>query len=296
MEKIGPLINRFISDNLSKLMLDWENERKSIAIWHSGPVDNMMLESINNIIQSLKSPTSEKDQNKIDNVEKIDLVVNSGGGLIEPAYQAIRLLDRAFPDKELNFVVPRMAKSAATLMACGCDKIILSQIGELGPLDVQIRRKSGAPISGITINRLIEEELKGKQTNENMKEWIYRTLKPEEVLELKRFNEVAVEYLRELLPKRMFKSREISKPKMDEIINKLCQEFPNHGFVIDYDTAKNKLNFNVEYASNKEEIILQNVRELWGYIERLNRLMNLNSENQTLKRLLRDSLDSDFNA
>ena len=35
-------------------------------------------------------------------------------------------------------VVPRYAKSAATLMSLGSDQIILGDEGELGPLDVQI--------------------------------------------------------------------------------------------------------------------------------------------------------------
>ncbi len=41
--------------------------------------------------------------------------------------------------RELNVWVPRRAKSASTLIALGANRIYLSQFGELGPLDTQIR-------------------------------------------------------------------------------------------------------------------------------------------------------------
>lgn len=40
-------------------------------------------------------------------------------------------------------VVPRMAKSAATMLAFGADQIVLGEYGELGPLDVQIQEEFG---------------------------------------------------------------------------------------------------------------------------------------------------------
>jgi uncharacterized protein YqfB (UPF0267 family) len=176
-------------------------------------------------------------------------------------------------------------------MACGCDAILFSQIGELGPLDVQLSGKNQKfPISGITINRLVEQELKGKNTNEYMREWIYKTLKPEEVLELKRFNDVAAKYLEELLPNRMFKENSMTLDEIKKIIEKICLEFPNHSFVIDYATAKNELNLNALQATPQEEILLQNIRELWDLGARLNSLNFLNSENYLLKRLLKDQI------
>lgn len=283
MEKLAPLIHNFISTNLNALLQEWEKQRQSVSIWHNGPIDDKMPQDVNNIVQSFQN--NPELQIRLKTAKQVDLVVNSFGGYIEPAYQTIRMLDRTFKGKEINFVVPRFAKSAATLLACGCDKIVFSQIGELGPLDVQIRRPNSV-ISGITINRLIEDELKSKDSNENMKEWIYKTLKPEEVLEMKRFNEVAVEYLKELLPKRMFKGK---KPTDKEVVNaiaNLCDKLPSHGFVIDYEFAKDKLLFNVEYVSKSEEIILQNVRELWDYAHRLEQLMALNVENKILKKMV----------
>jgi ATP-dependent protease ClpP protease subunit len=99
MEKIGPVISNFISANQNALMNKWESNRNSITIWHNGPIDEKMLESINNIVLSLKNTPKEDDRKRIKESKKIDFIVNSTGGSIESAYQSIRLLDKNFPEK-----------------------------------------------------------------------------------------------------------------------------------------------------------------------------------------------------
>ncbi len=280
MEVLVRVFQPILQNWLNEQMNEWEKERGSKSIWHNGPIDLQLPESINNIVAGLlKEGKSEK-------IKKIDLVFNSLGGSIESAYQIISLLDRKFPTAEITFVVPRVAKSAATLIALGCDSILFSQIGELGPLDVQIYRPGcESPISGITIKKLVEEELE-KSSNENMKKWIFNTLKPEEVLEMKRFNDVAVKYLEYLLPRRMFKDQKEDKPKIQKVINAICEEFPNHSFVIDKTVAKETLGLNASFVSEKEEIILQNVRNIWEYMFRLSRHLETEKENLILKRIL----------
>src|SRR3989442_2375888 len=46
---------------------------------------------------------------------RIDVIVDSGGGQIDPAYN-LALILRRYAKKDLNFIVPRWAKSAATLL------------------------------------------------------------------------------------------------------------------------------------------------------------------------------------
>lgn len=65
------------------------------------------------------------------------VVVASGGGNIDVAYN-LAMLFRRYGKDRLIFVVPRWAKSAATLLVCGGDEILMTPIAELGPLDPQI--------------------------------------------------------------------------------------------------------------------------------------------------------------
>ena len=69
--------------------------------------------------------------------EDLDLVVHCWGGNISSAYAIIRML-RSHTNSKLNACIPLSAMSAATLLCLGADKIILDEVGHLGPLDVQI--------------------------------------------------------------------------------------------------------------------------------------------------------------
>jgi hypothetical protein len=68
--------------------------------------------------------------------EKVALVIDSPGGDPAAAYRlATFLRDRC---GGFVAVVPRRAKSAATLLALGADEIVVGEYGELGPLDMQL--------------------------------------------------------------------------------------------------------------------------------------------------------------
>jgi hypothetical protein len=67
----------------------------------------------------------------------INVILDSTGGPLDSAYRTVLYLSRYA--NNLHVYVPRMAKSASTLIAVGANKIIMSPFGELGPLDTQIR-------------------------------------------------------------------------------------------------------------------------------------------------------------
>jgi hypothetical protein len=69
--------------------------------------------------------------------EQLMVAVRSAGGDIDAAYNLTTIFCRYGKDC-LIVVVPRWAKSAATLLVCGGDEILMTPIAELGPLDLQI--------------------------------------------------------------------------------------------------------------------------------------------------------------
>lgn len=75
-----------------------------------------------------------------DDFDRLDVVVHSSGGDIHAAYQMMTLLrGRMNGAGELVTCVPRKAQSSATLLCLGSDRIVLDELGALGPLDAQIR-------------------------------------------------------------------------------------------------------------------------------------------------------------
>jgi len=67
---------------------------------------------------------------------ELDLIVHSPGGSPEAAEQMVNYLRTQFD--EIRCFVPLQAKSAATMLALGCDEIVLGLHSELGPIDPQI--------------------------------------------------------------------------------------------------------------------------------------------------------------
>ncbi len=68
--------------------------------------------------------------------KELDVILHSPGGSAESAEQIIEYLRTMFD--YIRAFVPLQAKSAATMMALGCDEIVLGNHSELGPIDPQI--------------------------------------------------------------------------------------------------------------------------------------------------------------
>jgi hypothetical protein len=83
--------------------------------------------------------------------EHVCLYITTGGGSADSAYRIISFLKHSYPGK-LTLVVDWYCKSAGTLLAIGADELVLSNIAELGPLDVQLRKTDelGERTSGLT--------------------------------------------------------------------------------------------------------------------------------------------------
>ncbi len=86
---------------------------------------------INN--QTVDAVYDDLRTNYIDSNGKLDVVIDSGGGSIDAAYN-LACLFQQYGSDELTFIIPRWAKSAATLLACSGEEILMTPVAELGPL------------------------------------------------------------------------------------------------------------------------------------------------------------------
>jgi len=118
-------------------------EAKQIVKKRKNPLLILSLSEINRICSlSLYNSVCDKD-----NMEELDVVLQTGGGDIDAAFNILKILKKS--TKKLNIIVPLFAKSAGTLMCLGADKLLMTDLSELGPLDTQIREKDGRVISPV---------------------------------------------------------------------------------------------------------------------------------------------------
>jgi len=68
---------------------------------------------------------------------EVDIFIHSPGGSAEATDLLVSLLRENFDN--IRFIVPNMAKSAATMMVLSGDEILMDEKSELGPIDPQIQ-------------------------------------------------------------------------------------------------------------------------------------------------------------
>lgn len=66
----------------------------------------------------------------------LDLILHSPGGSLEAAEQLVNYLRAKF--SHVRAIIPQSAMSAATMVACACDEILMGKQSALGPIDPQI--------------------------------------------------------------------------------------------------------------------------------------------------------------
>lgn len=103
------------------------NNSTSDIYFYAGDIDSN-LQGLRNLI--CKHP---------DKKNEVDLFLVTNGGDPNWAYRIVSTLRTHY--EKLNVIVPGACKSAGTLIAFGADTLRFHEYGELGPLDVQTKRK-----------------------------------------------------------------------------------------------------------------------------------------------------------
>jgi hypothetical protein len=99
-------------------------------ILYAGPMDFAGYDHLTTIL----------DDRGRSQAEKLCLVLVTYGGDANASYRIARALGHHYP-QDFRLFVPDVCKSAGTLVTLGASELIISDRGELGPLDVQIQKK-----------------------------------------------------------------------------------------------------------------------------------------------------------
>lgn len=83
--------------------------------------------------------------NGLDKSKGLDLVLHTPGGSIGATESIVHYLKSIFGN-DIRAIVPQIAMSAGTMIACSCKEIIMGKHSNLGPIDPQI---NGMPTHGI---------------------------------------------------------------------------------------------------------------------------------------------------
>jgi len=232
-----------------------------------------------------------------DGNDKLMVLIDSGGGDIHAAFNLASLF-RKFSKEELIFVVPRWAKSAATLLVCGGNKILMTPVAELGPLDPQItemnpfeqRFENFSPLHVSSTLDLIRKEL--NDGNKELAGMLVKRLQfPLTLGSFVKAIDIGRDYLGKLLKSRMLKG--IEEGEINRLAEKLTTGYADHGFCINFEEARN-IGLVVEELTGGILDLVWEIYRLYDKKRSLEQEFMRKDMEEILKDLLKDAPDLKF--
>ena len=177
--------------------------------------------------------------------DKLDLIIHSPGGSLEATEQLVQYLRAKY--KYIRAIVPQNAMSAATMLVCACDEIVMGKQSAIGPIDPQmsLTKPNGITYS-LPAHSILADFERAKveiaRDQNAAKVWIPKLLEiPNGFLDLcTKTISLSKSKVAEWLNAYMFKN-DVEKPG-DDIANWLgnFNEHKTHGRPINYQLAQEK--------------------------------------------------------
>ena len=205
------------------------------------------------------------DQNNKEHEKDVLMILLSSGGSIEPAYQISKLC-KAHSKSKFIVLVPRRAKSAATLISLGADEIHMGALGQLGPIDPQL---GGLPALGVVqaVRRIAAFAEMHPGSSEMFARYLQMALTVEQIGYCERISESAVQYAQRLLATKKSLAKDAAV-----IAQMLVYEYKDHGFVIDYEETAALLG---DSWVKKESELLMLAEEVYSLFETVDLFLNI---------------------
>lgn len=125
-----------------------EQTTRNVIVYYSGWLQKPELSKRG--VQGFDINDSDKNGfmaaiNGLERSKGLDLVLHTPGGEIAATESLVHYLRQMFKD-DIRAIVPQIAMSAGTMIACSCKEILMGKHSNLGPIDPQF---GGLPAHGI---------------------------------------------------------------------------------------------------------------------------------------------------
>lgn len=208
------------------------------------------------------------------NNKELVLILNCPGGDGLAAERIVNLC-RSYSPSGFSVVVPKMAKSAATMLCLGANEIIMSATSELGPIDPQIliRDDQGKPLKYQAAHEIVgsyEELLKLANTTKGQPAPYLQQLArydARDIQSIKSAQRLSEDVAVTILKSGCFKGLTDKQIKTKILLLIDANKTINHGRPLFYDAVK-KCGLNVRLEDCKSELW----NNVWSLYLRLNYL------------------------
>ena len=220
-------IDKHIKHLFFEKIKDIEQNLQSDVLVYYGPIDDVIVYHLNNLIVDLNP--EKKDE------KKLSILLTTGGGSATACERFVSIFRHFY--SEVNFLIPDYAFSAGTILTMSGDNIFMDYLSVLGPIDPQVRTKDGHYVAALgyldKINALLQQAKDNTLSNAE-----FLILKDFDLADLRSYEqakELTIDLLNRWLVKYKFKNWEqdpITKEnKAKEIADKLSDNnmWKSHG-------------------------------------------------------------------
>lgn len=174
---------------------------------------------------------------QLDKTKGLDLILHTPGGVVTATESLVSYLRKVF-NNDIRVIVPHLAMSAGTMIACSSKEIIMGKESSLGPVDPQYR---GVPAQGVL--KEFEEAMKQTLVAPNRSliwKEIISQYRPTFLGECVNVVKLSNDLVREWLETCMFKKSKNKTAKINKIIDELASHDASkvHDRHYDYNKCK----------------------------------------------------------
>lgn len=206
--------------------------------------------------------------NDFDKKKPLLLILFSGGGYPASAY-LIGKLCREYSEGNFIISVPRMAKSAATLLCCAANEIHMGSLSELGPIDPQIDEMPALGLKN-SVEHIAELVKSYPSASDMFASYLEKSLPLINLGYYERVAESAVQYAEKLL---LSHEDNLQRPAK-EIANDLVYKYKDHGFVIDKSEGEEIFGDNIIKSNTPEYELGNDIYRALAFIYRIAKAVN----------------------
>lgn len=235
IEEAGRLIDAIQTARNSKLL---------VLISHKS-LDIEVVLALNSIIRRM---------NKASELNKLDVILDSGGGDLDSAYKILQILKAHA--KYVTVVVPFYAKSAAVLIALGADRLQMCRAGELGPIDPQVLDPdSGMRVPALSLKKAMD--FINEAPNPIVAASLADKISPMLIGAYRNDEAASRQCLNEILMTKEFNAEERKK-----LVSVFTEKQLSHGYPMSQDFLK-KHGIPIAELPNDEEDLFADLHEMW---------------------------------
>jgi hypothetical protein len=160
--------------------------------------------------------------------KKLDLILHSPGGSAEATEAFVSYLRTKFDD--IRVIIPQAAMSAATMLACAANKIVMGKHSSIGPIDPQMILQTELGVRSVPAQDIIDQFQLAKrecQDEKTFPSWIpiIRQYGPALLIECDNAKKLSQKLVSDWLSRYMFEGKNNAK----KISSKISKNLSSHG-------------------------------------------------------------------